>query len=184
MTDGNFLSWFLPSGWTSNNLKKLITFFKLIIYEPCVNLISCVKDKRAKVNHDPSNMGDMCDRLLCRLDESGANGYFAAGPALEGTACRNASGQNNDYFCIQVIQFANPNCFDVDKVNFTFNFQGGCIQRTDIRDLIISATAPTPKPPSQASGTATTALTSVAPAQPQWGPWKYESCYTGNELNK
>jgi hypothetical protein len=54
------------------------------------------------VNHDPSNMGDMCDRLLCRLDESGANGYFAAGPALEGTACRNASGQNNDYFCIQV----------------------------------------------------------------------------------
>ena len=32
------------------------------------------QDKRAKVNHDPSNMFEMCDRLLCRLDEAGTNG--------------------------------------------------------------------------------------------------------------
>jgi hypothetical protein len=47
-------------------------------------------------------MNEMCDRLLCRLDEAGTNGYFAAGPALEGTACRNDSGPNNVYFCVQV----------------------------------------------------------------------------------
>ena len=32
------------------------------------------QDKRAKVNHDPSNMFEMCERLLCRLDEAGTNG--------------------------------------------------------------------------------------------------------------
>jgi len=47
-------------------------------------------------------MPDMCNRLLCRLDEAGTNGYFAAGPALEGTACRNDS-KANTAFCIQVL---------------------------------------------------------------------------------
>jgi hypothetical protein len=73
----------------------------LIGYKLSLSLL--LKDKRAKVNHDPSNMFEMCDRLLCRLDEAGTNGYFAAGPALEGTACRNDSGPNNADFCVQVI---------------------------------------------------------------------------------
>ena len=37
-------------------------------------LVNLVQDKRAKVNHDPSNMFEMCERLLCRLDEAGTNG--------------------------------------------------------------------------------------------------------------
>jgi hypothetical protein len=60
-----------------------------------------LQDKRAKVNHDSNDMPEMCNRLLCRLDEAGTNGYFAAGPALEGTACRNDS-KANTAFCIQV----------------------------------------------------------------------------------
>ena len=75
----------------------------MIIYWPLQILsLYFFKDKRAKVNHDPSNMFEMCDRLLCRLDEAGTNGYFSAGPALEGTACRNDSGPKNADFCVQV----------------------------------------------------------------------------------
>ncbi len=66
------------------------------------------------MNHDPSNMFEMCERLLCRLDEAGTNGYFAAGPALEGTACRNDSGQNNADFCVQVITFFYLNILKVN----------------------------------------------------------------------
>ena len=75
-----------------------------------------LQDKRAKVNHDSADMPEMCNRLLCRLDEAGTNGYFAAGPALEGTACRNDS-KSNTAFCIQ----------------------GDCVERKDLQNLITQA---------------------------------------------
>ena len=36
------------------------------------------------MDHNEVDMFEMCQRLYCRLDN---RGYFAAGPALEGTPC-------------------------------------------------------------------------------------------------
>ena len=44
-----------------------------------------LKDSEAKMDHDEHNMYKICERMYCKSPTK--TGYFAAGPALEGTRC-------------------------------------------------------------------------------------------------
>ena len=44
-----------------------------------------MQDREARIDHDESDIHTICDRMYCKSPTLA--GYYAAGPALEGTRC-------------------------------------------------------------------------------------------------
>ena len=44
-----------------------------------------MQDREARIDHDKNNIHTICERMYCKSPTKA--GYYAAGPALEGTRC-------------------------------------------------------------------------------------------------
>jgi len=70
-----------PPEWDDDSYNNM-PGLKLSSDQQCAFLL---KDSEAKMDHDEHNMYKICERMYCKSPTK--TGYFAAGPALEGTRC-------------------------------------------------------------------------------------------------